>query len=151
MSGPLAGKQAADSRAHTLAPTIRKLMAAGSLSRRALADELNRRLIPTARGGSWHRTTVERMLTRLGRPTEGRVNNGLASKQGADAHAKALTSTIRELQVKGLVSLSALAHELNAREIPAARGGKWHPSGVSRLLHRLARGRRLRSSSRQRR
>jgi hypothetical protein len=35
-------------------------MAAGSLSRRALADELNRRLVPTARGGRWHLTSVER-------------------------------------------------------------------------------------------
>ena len=109
MSGPLAGKRAANSRAHALAPTIRKLMAAGSLSRRALADELNRRLIPTARGGSWHLTSVERMLTRLGLRTEGRVNNGLASKQAADAQAKALASTIRALQAKGLVSFSSMA------------------------------------------
>jgi hypothetical protein len=65
MSGPLSGKRAADSRAHTLAPTIRKLIAAGSLSRRALADKLNRRRIPTARGGRWQHTTVVRMLTRL--------------------------------------------------------------------------------------
>ena len=64
--GALALKQAADSRAHALAPTIRKLIAAGFVSRHALADELNRRGIPTARGGSWHYTTVVRMLTRLG-------------------------------------------------------------------------------------
>jgi Recombinase len=139
MSGPLAGKRAADSRAHALAPTIRKLMAAGSLSRRALADELNRRLIPTARGGSWHLTSVERMLTRLGLRTEGRVNNGLASKQAADAQAKALASTIRALQAKGLVSFSSIARALNERKIPTALGGSWHATSVRRLLHRLKR------------
>ena len=53
-----ANKQAADSRALALASTIRELMAAGFVSQCALADELNRRGIPTARGGSWHRTTV---------------------------------------------------------------------------------------------
>ena len=147
----LKNKRAAEARAAAMASTFRKLMTAGFVSQRALANELNRRRIPAALGGSWHRNTLRRMLTRLGLNTKGTVNNGMANKKAADAHAKALASTIRELHVKGLVSLSALAHELNAREIPAARGGKWHPSGVSRLLPSLARGRRLRSSSRQRR
>ena len=136
--GASANRWAADAHALALLPTIRTLMAAGFVSQRALAKELNRRRIPAALGGSWHRNTLRRMLTRLGLNTKGAVNNGLANKKAADAHAKALASTIRELQVKGLVSLSALAHELNARKIPAARGGKWHPSGVSRLLHRVA-------------
>jgi hypothetical protein len=66
MNGALANKRAADSRALALLATIRKLMAAGFVSDRGLANELNRRGIPTARGGRWHRTTVTRMLTRLG-------------------------------------------------------------------------------------
>jgi transposase len=136
--GALAGKRAADSRAAALASTIRKLLADG-LAQRALADELNRRGIPTALGGSWHYTTVWRMLRRLGLKTKGRINIGLASKQAADARAEALASTIRALQLKGLVSFKSIARELNEREIPTARGGKWHPSSVSRLLHRLER------------
>jgi hypothetical protein len=143
--GAVAGKRAAEARARALASTLRELRAAGFISRRALADELNRRGIPTARGGSWHYTTVVRMLTRLGLLTSGkggRINNGLASKQGADARAKALASTIRALQAKGLVSFSAIARELNEQEIPTALGGKWHPASVSRLLHRLALSRR---------
>jgi hypothetical protein len=112
-------------------------MAAGTLSRRALAEELNRRRVPTARGGSWHYTTVVRMLTRLGLITKGSNNNGLSNKKAADARAKTLASTVRALQAKGLVSLGAIARELNARKIRTGRGGKWHPSGVSRLLHRL--------------
>ena len=137
--GALALKQAAGSRAHALASTIRKLIADGFASQRALADELNRRGIPTAFAGSWHRTSVGRMLTRLGLKTKGRVNNGLASKQAADAQAKALASTIRALQAKGLVSFSTIARALNERKIPTALGGSWHATSVRRLLHRLKR------------
>jgi hypothetical protein len=134
-----AHKRAANSRAAALASTIRQLMAAGFVSQRELANELNRRGIPTALGGSWHRTTVARMLTRIGLVTSGNRNIGRTNKQAADARAKALASTIRALQATGLVSFSAIARELNQREIPTARGGKWHPCGVSRLLHRLER------------
>src|SRR5882757_5678395 len=104
MHGALANKRAADSRARALVSIIRELGAAGFVSRRALADELNRRGIPTARGGHWHCTTVARMLTRLGLLTlgKGRINNGLAHKQAADARAKALAPTIRALQGRGL-------------------------------------------------
>jgi hypothetical protein len=137
--GALANKRAADSRARALLPTIRKLMAAGFVSQRALAKELNRRGISTASGGIWHRNTVGRTLTRLGLITNGRINNALAHRQAADARAKALASTIRALQANGFVSFKASARELNEREIPTARGGKWHPTSVSRLRHRLER------------
>ena len=139
--GALAGKRAADFRALALVPTIRELRAAGFVSRRALVDELNRRGIPTAHGGRWHYTTVVRMLTRLGRitPGKGRINNGLAIKQAADARAKALAPRIRALQGKGLVSPKAIARALNEREIPTARSRKWHPTSVGRLLDRLKR------------
>jgi hypothetical protein len=73
MHGALANKRAADSHALALLPIIRELGAAGFISRPALADELNRRGIPTARGGHWHRTTVVRMLTRLGLLTPARA------------------------------------------------------------------------------
>jgi hypothetical protein len=79
------------------------------------------------------------MVTRLGLITKGRINIGLASNQAADARAEAMASTIRALQATGLVSFGAIARELNEREIPAARGGKWHRASVSRLLHRLER------------
>jgi Recombinase len=140
--GALANKQAADSRARALVSTIRELRAAGFVSRRALGDELNRRGIPTARGGRWQYTTVVRMLTRLRLLTSGkggRINNGQASRQGADARAKALAPRIRALQAKGLISFSAIASELNARKIPTSLNGRWHPASVSRLLQRLER------------
>jgi hypothetical protein len=82
------------------------------------------------------------MLSRLGLLssfTDGRINNGQAGKQPADAKAKALASTVRELQAKGLDTFGAIARELNAREMPTARGSKWHPTSVKRLLRRLER------------
>src|SRR3979490_2696003 len=140
--GALANKRAADSRASALVPTIRELRAAGFISRRALADELNRRGIPTARGGRWHYTTVVRMLSRLdllASFTAGRIKNGQGGNHPADAKAMALASTVRELQAKGLDTFGAIARELNAQEIPTARGGQWHPTSVGRLLQRLER------------
>jgi hypothetical protein len=83
---------------------------------------------------------VVRMLTRLGLLTSGRgarINNGQESKRAADAQALALASTITELQAKGLTSFNAIAVELDARAIPTALGGKWHPASVKRVLQRL--------------
>jgi hypothetical protein len=139
--GALALKRAADSRAHALVSIIRELRATGFVSRRALANELNRRGVPTAHGGRWHHTTVVRILTRVDQLTSenGRINNGLANKQAADVRAGALTPTIRDLRTAGFVSIKAIARGLNEREIPTPRGGKWHRTSVSRLLHRLER------------
>lgn len=141
-------KRRAEQHAAAFASTIQELRSAGFASRRALADELNRRGIPTARGGKWHYATVVRMLTRLGLLTSGnggRINNGKAKKHASDARAKALAPTIAKLQKAGFVSLKAIARELSEQEIPSAQGGKWHPSSVSRLLQRL---KRLETSSR---
>jgi hypothetical protein len=141
LHGALANKRAAESRALVLVPTIRELRAAGFVSRRSLAGELNRRGIPTARGGRWQYTTVVRVLTHLGLVTSGNgmVNNGKANKQAADVRTEALRSTILELRKAGIVSNKAIARELDERGIATARGGKWRPVGVSRLLHRLER------------
>jgi hypothetical protein len=141
MHGALAGKRAADAHALALLPTIRELMAAGFVSQRGLANELNRRGIPGASGGRWHRNTVARMLTRLDQLTSGQdgTNNGLTSKRVADVRAEAFGPTIRQLRKAGFVSISAIARELNRRGIPTAGGGKWHLTAVTRLLQRLER------------
>jgi arginine repressor len=116
-------------------------MAAGFVSQRELAGELNRRGIPTALGGSWHRTTVVRMLTRLDliKLGKGRINNGLATKQAADVRAEAYSPTIWKLRKAGFVSAKDIARELNVQGIQTARGSKWQPTTVSRLLRRLER------------
>jgi hypothetical protein len=142
VQGALANKLAADSRARALVSIVRELMASSFVSRRALAEELNRRGIQTAHGGKWHYTTVVRMLTRQGLLTWGtgaRINNGQAKKLAADARAEALAPTIAKIQSAGFVSINAITRELREREIPTAHGGKWHPSSVKRLLERLDR------------
>ena len=148
--GALALKRAADFHANALASTIQELRAAGFISRRSLADELNRRGTPTARGGKWHYTTVVRMLARQGLLTGGvgvRVSNGLAKRLAADARAEALAPTIAKIQRAGFVSIQAITRELHEREIPTPKGGHWHPTSVKRLLRRLQR---LETSSRTR-
>ena len=139
--GALANRQGADTRALALLPTIQKLMAAGFVSQRELANELNRRGIATARGGNWHRNTVLRMLRRLDLLTSGQdgIDNGLTSKRAADVRAEALGPTIRKLRRAGFVSISGIARELNEREIATPQGGKWHLTTVTRLLQRLER------------
>jgi hypothetical protein len=141
MHRALANKRAADSHALALLPTIRKLMAAGFVSQRGLANELNRRGIPAAGGGRWHRTAVTRMLTRLDllMSQRGRTNSELTSKRVADLRAEALRPTIRKLRKAGFVSITAIARELNERGVPTARGGKWRLTTVTRLLERLER------------
>ena len=150
--GGVADKRAAAPRAPALVPTVRKLKRKGFISQRALADELNRKGIPAPRGGRWHLTTVVRTLTRLGLITvgKGRTNQRLAVKQAADARAKSLASTIRKLRKAGFVSVSAIARELNEREIQTARGSKWQRSSVRQLVQRLDRLDRISRSQRGR-
>lgn len=59
-------KAAAQKHASSLAPIVREIRAAGITSVRALSEELNRRKVPTPRGGEWHPTTVARVLARIG-------------------------------------------------------------------------------------
>ena len=54
----------------------------------------------------------------------------------AQARAAELAPIIFELQAQGIVSLGGLAQALNERGIPAARGGEWTKTQVSRLLAR---------------
>jgi DNA invertase Pin-like site-specific DNA recombinase len=57
----------------------------------------------------------------------------------ADHHAWDLSPVIATLKAEGHSSLPSLARALNEREMRTLRGGKWHPSSVRNLLHRLNR------------
>jgi DNA invertase Pin-like site-specific DNA recombinase len=50
--------------------------------------------------------------------------------------ASGLAGVVTELRAKA-DTVRGLAQALNARGIPTARGGEWHPSGVLRLLRRI--------------
>ena len=113
-------------------------MAAGFVSQRELMDEMNRRGIPSAGHGKWHRTSIARMLIRLGLITSGQGNNGLALTRAANTRAEALGPTILKLRKAGF-SVKAIARELNQRKIPTPLGAKWHRTTVGRVLQRLER------------
>lgn len=55
----------ADQHANDLAPVIDGIRRAGATTLQALADALNARGIPTARGGKWYPTTVKNILDRM--------------------------------------------------------------------------------------
>jgi hypothetical protein len=63
--GASANGRVADLCAYEIAPIIAELKASGIVLPRAIADELRKRQVRTARGGAWHPTTVARLLARL--------------------------------------------------------------------------------------
>ncbi len=63
----------------------------------------------------------------------------LAAKKKAEARtfAAGVLDTVRELQAAGATSTRALAAALNEKGITAPHGGKWHQTGVVRLLRTI--------------
>jgi len=59
-----------------------------------------------------------------------------AIKATADRHADYVLPFIREAQRAGATSLRDIADALNARGIPAPRGGRWHAMSVKNALAR---------------
>jgi DNA-binding NarL/FixJ family response regulator len=135
-SGATANQLAAHGRASALAQTVGELKAAGFVSQRELMDELNRRGIPAAGGGRWHRTSIARVLIRLGLIKSGQGNNGLALSRAANTRAESLAPTILKLR-KGGFSVEAIARALNQRKIPTPLGAQWHRTSVGRMLQRI--------------
>ena len=66
--GALSHMVSANLRARALAPIVREIWAAGHMSYNAVSRELNRRQVPTLRGGKkWYPMTAGRLLMRLER------------------------------------------------------------------------------------
>lgn len=80
---------------------------------------------------------------KLGRPenlfnrTQGSIRGNAAKTAKANKRASDLAHVVREMQAAGVRTLQALADGLNARRIPAPRGGSWSESQVWRLLKRI--------------
>lgn len=66
-------------------------------------------------------------------------NRAAIAAVSADAaqRAEQLRDTLADVLAAGHTSHTAIAKELNAREIEAPRGGSWHPMSVARLRDRL--------------
>jgi hypothetical protein len=66
-SGPQASEAKADAQAIELAPIMVEIRASGAIKLQAIADELNARGIPTARGEKWGTSSVFRLRARIGK------------------------------------------------------------------------------------
>jgi DNA invertase Pin-like site-specific DNA recombinase len=64
-NGNAAQREIADSHATSLEQQLLSIKRAGLTSYTAIADALNARGVPTARGGNWHAQTVKRIATRI--------------------------------------------------------------------------------------
>jgi DNA invertase Pin-like site-specific DNA recombinase len=86
--------------------------------------------------------------TKLGNPANltiagaalGRKMGNVANTDRAKKRLIDLEPVIRSIRDEGISSLGRIAAGLNERRIPAARGGKWAPVQVSRVLARMSLG-----------
>ena len=64
---------------------------------------------------------------------------GLAQKNKtqADEFAEGLRPVVERLQEGGAGTVAELVSAMNAEGVETARGGRWHPATVPRLLARL--------------
>lgn len=72
---------------------------------------------------------------KLGRTGVDRARQNIAA---ADAFALAMAPVIEGLREEGIITVRAMRDELNAREVPTAKGGMWHLATVWRVMGRGA-------------
>ena len=70
----------------------------------------------------------------VGLDEQHRAKSAETRRTKARERALALKEIIEEMRSGGASTLAGLAAGLNARGIPAARGGQWHPQQVANLL-----------------
>jgi DNA invertase Pin-like site-specific DNA recombinase len=83
---------------------------------------------------------------KLGWAIDSRRNDQLAAarkgaavrRSRATAQADNVVPIIRQIEASGATTLQQVADALNARGIPTARGGSWHPATVARIKARAA-------------
>lgn len=67
---------------------------------------------------------------------EAQARGNDAQRARADAQAANALPIVREIQATGVTTLAGIAHALNVRGIPTARGAAWHPASIKRMLAR---------------
>jgi DNA invertase Pin-like site-specific DNA recombinase len=80
---------------------------------------------------------------KLGNPNIGQLSPN--QREAANAARSRLANVfvadigeiIQDIRERGIVSLTGIARELNQREIPTQRGGRWQATQVRRVLERL--------------
>ncbi|MEU6703870.1 recombinase family protein [Streptomyces wuyuanensis] len=116
------GEHQADDDDDPMRTFVRQVMgAAAQLERGLIAKRLRNGRKTKAAGGGYA----------FGAPAYGQRAEDKALT--VDDDEAAVLSQMRAWQADGM-SVRAIAAELNAREVPTKRGGKWHPTTVARLL-----------------
>jgi DNA invertase Pin-like site-specific DNA recombinase len=86
---------------------------------------------------------ARRRGVKLGNPqnlittTEDRLKGTQAAKENANEFAKLMYPMIEDIKEQGLITLRAIARELNQRQFKTARKSTWTPTGVKNLLARI--------------
>jgi DNA invertase Pin-like site-specific DNA recombinase len=145
--GPVGGEKIlssrrvrADRRAKELAPVFWELKAAGRTNLE-IAGELDRRRIPTPKGGRWQSSAVQRILALS---ANGFV--GFAEAAAARPHHHSIRARRRAQEIAPIAwklrssgkTLASVADELNRQNLTTPRKGKWCVARVSRLLQATA-------------
>lgn len=86
-----------------------------------------------ARDGQWDRKARHHLV-----PGAGQAKAALKVREAAAQRAMDLAPIIEEVRKGGCTSLRAIAEELNRRDIPTPRGGRWAAPAVRNALARLA-------------
>lgn len=60
------------------------------------------------------------------------------NRQQADSFARGMAESIQQIPKERRQTIAGLTQELNARQIPTAKGGRWHRQSVYRLLARYS-------------
>ena len=109
-------------------PFVLHLFAALAEKERALISTRTRQALAAAKARG----------IRLGNPKlhVARKSAVKAVKAEADRYAANVLPVIRAAQKAGATTLRDIASVLNARGVPTARGGQWHPKSVSNILER---------------
>ncbi|MAF02558.1 recombinase family protein [Herbaspirillum sp.] len=117
--------------------TVHILAAVAQAERKAISTRTREALkAAKARGVKLGNPNGAAPLRRAGKGNAAAV---ATRKAAVDSRTLELASEVKRLQANGALSIRQIAESLNRERIEAPRGGAWHPSGVKRLLDRVAR------------
>jgi DNA invertase Pin-like site-specific DNA recombinase len=116
--------------------TVHILAAVAQAERKAISTRTKEALrAAKARGVKLGNPNGAAPLRRAGK---GNVAAVKARKATVDSRTLELAGEVKRLQASGAATIRQIAEGLNRERIEAPRGGAWHPSGVKRLLDRVA-------------
>jgi DNA invertase Pin-like site-specific DNA recombinase len=130
----------ADRRAKELAPVVWELKAAGRTNPE-IAAELDRRGVPTPKGGRWQPSAVQRILSLSANEFASLAEAATACPHHhsirARERAKEIAPIAWKLRSSGR-TLASVADEMNRQNLTTPRNGKWCIARVWRLLQGTA-------------